>query len=444
METQTTLAPNFWQRNKLVIKSLFIGFLVLALLIPTFLLMFLVNDRKERKQEVTKEISNKWSASQTITGPFLIIPYTETENNVLKKGFLHILPELLDINGNIEPEIRYRSIYKVPVYTARPLLLKGKFSKHSLNHVNISPQSLRWNEARFCIGITDLKGLKEQHIRWNEQPLTMEAGLPDNSIAEQGISTMLPIDSSFLNNETDFTIQLTLQGSERLYFTPLGSSTSTTLTSKWSSPAFDGRYLPDTEKITKNHFEASWKISQFNREFPKLFTANSNVKYTVGNSAYGVVLLSPFDAYAQTMRSLKYAILVIALTFFAYFFTEVFQKRPVHPLQYILIGMALVVFYTLLLSLSEYILFPAAYFTAASATVILLSWYTFSIFKKGSTSFIFALLLCALYTFIYVLIQMQDNALLFGSIGLFILLALAMYLSRKIDWYGIDNKTSAS
>ncbi|MBP6287093.1 MAG: inner membrane CreD family protein, partial [Ferruginibacter sp.] len=147
-------------------------------------------------------------------------------------------------------------------------------------------------------------------------------------------------------------------------------------------------------------------------------------------------------AYAQTMRSLKYAILVIALTFFAYFFTEIFQRRPVHPLQYILIGMALVVFYTLLLSLSEYILFPAAYITAAVATIILLSSYTYSIFKKGSTAFIFALLLSALYTFIYVLIQMQDNALLFGSIGLFVLLALAMYLSRKIDWYGIDHKTA--
>jgi inner membrane protein len=442
METQPAPAPSFWQRNKLIIKSFFIGFLVLALLIPTFLIMYLVNDRKERKQEVTREISNKWSSSQVITGPFLIIPYTETENNVIRKGYLHILPEVLDINGNIQPEIRYRSIYKVPVYTVKPLRLKGKFSKHSLNSVNINPLAVRWNEAKLCIGITDLKGLKEQNIRWNGQQLSMEAGMPENSITEQGINTVLPLDSSFLSNETEFELQLTLQGSDRLFFTPLGSITNTKLTSNWNSPAFDGRYLPDTEKINKNNFEADWKISQFNRDFPKIFTGNNITKYAVSGSAYGVVLLSPFDAYAQTMRSLKYAILVIALTFFAYFFTEVFQRRPVHPLQYILIGMALVVFYTLLLSLSEYILFPRAYLIAASATVMLLSWYTYSIFRKAGTSMIFALLLCALYTFIYVLIQMQDNALLFGSIGLFVLLALAMYLSRKIDWYGIDRKTT--
>ncbi|HAO47100.1 MAG TPA: cell envelope integrity protein CreD, partial [Chitinophagaceae bacterium] len=198
METQPTPAPGFWQKNKLIIKSFFIGFLVLALLIPTFLIMYLVNERKERKQEVTREISNKWSASQTISGPFLTVPYTETENNVLKKGYLHILPEQLDINGNIEPEIRYRSIYKVPVYTTKPLLLKGKFSRHSLNSVNVNAQSIHWNEARLCIGITDLKGLKDQQIRWGSQQLSMEAGMPENSIAEQGINALLPLDSSFL------------------------------------------------------------------------------------------------------------------------------------------------------------------------------------------------------------------------------------------------------
>jgi inner membrane protein len=252
----------------------------------------------------------------------------------------------------------------------------------------------------------------------------------------------LPLDSSFLSNEFDFSVQLNLQGSEKLYFTPTGSNTAVRLTSRWNNPAFDGRYLPDSEKISKSDFEAQWKISEFNRDFPKIFKNGDATKYAVASSAFGVILLSPFDAYTQTMRSLKYAILVIALTFFAYFFTEIFQKRPVHPLQYILIGMALVVFYTLLLSISEYILFPTAYLIASSATVILLSWYTHSIFKKIKTTGIFALLLSVLYVFIYVLIQMQDNALLFGSIGLFVLLALAMYLSRKIDWYGIDRKTT--
>jgi len=445
MDTQPALS--FWQKNKLVIKSFFIAFLVLALLIPTFIIMYLVNERKERKQEVTKEISNKWSAAQTITGPFLMIPYTETENSstvTATKKMLYLLPEELHINGTIEPEIRYRSIYKVPVFTAKPITLTGRFVKNRFTAAGVNPLLVRWGEARLCIGISDLKGIKQQSIKWNGQVMNMEPGLPENSIVQQGISVPLPLDTAFIENENNFSVQLTLLGSEKLYCTPLGSSTSMHLSSSWVNPAFDGKYLPDTEKLTKNGFEADWSVSQFNRDFPKIFTVAGNNLSAVKESAFGVILLSPFDAYAQTMRSLKYAILIIALTFFAYFFTEIFQRRPVHPLQYILIGMALVIFYTLLLSVSEYISFPAAYLVAASATVLLLSWYTQSIFKNWKTVLIFSTLLSVLYLFIYVLIQMQDNALLFGSIGLFVLLAAAMYLSRKIDWYGIDSKNNNS
>jgi len=148
MDTQPALS--FWQKNKLVIKSFFIAFLVLALLIPTFIIMYLVNERKERKQEVTKEISNKWSAAQTITGPFLMIPYTETENSstvTATKKMLYLLPEELHINGTIEPEIRYRSIYKVPVFTAKPITLTGRFVKNRFTAAGVNPLLVRWGEA---------------------------------------------------------------------------------------------------------------------------------------------------------------------------------------------------------------------------------------------------------------------------------------------------------
>lgn len=442
MDTPSPLS--FWQKNKLLLKSFFIAFLVLALLIPTFIIMYLVNDRKERKQEVTKEISNKWSAAQTITGPFLILPYTETGTNAVpEKKFIYLLPEQLNISGHIEPEIRYRSIYKVPVYTARPLVLKGSFFKNSIEASGVDPAMIKWSEAKLCFGISDLKGIKQQTIKWNNQPVTMQAGLPENSVADQGISVTLPLDPAFTEKEISFSAELILQGSEKLYCTPLGTNTTVRFTSEWKNPAFDGKYLPDTEQVNTKGFVADWTVSQFNRGFPKVFTNNNKISATIDESSFGVTLLSPFDAYAQTMRSLKYAILIIALTFFTYFFTEIFQRRPVHPLQYILIGMALVLFYTLLLSISEYVQFHIAYLIASSATVLLLSWYTQSIFKKARTVVIFASLLSLLYLFVYVLIQMQDNALLFGSTGLFVLLAVAMYLSRKIDWYGIAHKTNA-
>ena len=432
-------APGFWQKNRLIIKAFFIGILVLALLIPTFIIMYLVNERKERKQEVTREISKKWSPAQTVTGPFLNIPYKELVNGTQINRYLEILPDQLSINGQIEPEIRYRSIFKIPVFTAKPLVLSGKFSSNNIQSLGIQTSSLLWNEAKLCIGISDLKGILEQSIKWNGQALTMNTGLPNNMLAYQGIHGEIKIDSSFQSNEYSFSIQLILRGSEQMFFTPLGSSTDVHLSSNWENVSFDGHYLPNSEKISKDHFEADWKISPFNRDFPKLIMGNETAAESVKQSAFGVILLSPFDAYAQTMRALKYAILIIALTFFVYFFTEIFKKRPVHPLQYILIGMALVIFYTLLLSLSEYIIFPYAYLIAAAATVILLGWYTQSLFKTGLTSLVFCCILSLLYLFIYILIQMQDNALLIGSIGLFGLLTGAMYISRKIDWYRIKS-----
>jgi inner membrane protein len=448
---EPTLQPqlSFWQKNKLIIKSFFIAFLVLALLIPTFFIMYLASERKERKQEVTNEISNKWSAAQTITGPYIAIPYIVNEanknlntdvNRNYQKKYIYVLPEQLSIDGKLETEIRYRSIYKVPVFTAKPIILKGKFSSNGITAAGISEASIKWSEAKLCVGISDLKGIKQQNIKWNEVIVPMETGLPDNAVAQKGISVPINIDANFANATTSFSIELTLQGSERIYCTPLGSNTDVRFISTWQTPAFDGKYLPDTENVTKNGFEATWTISKFNRDFPKVFTSDDAAANAVSQSVFGVILLSPFDAYAQTLRSLKYAILIISLTFFAYFFTEIFQKRSVHPLQYILIGIALVVFYILLLSISEYISFPLAYLTAAGATILLLSWYTQSIFKRYKTVITFATMLSTLYLFIYVLIQMQDNALLFGSIGLFLLLALAMYLSRKIDWYGVNNK----
>lgn len=430
---------NFWQKNRLVIKSFFIAFLVLALLIPTFIIMYLVNDRKERKEEVTREISNKWSSAQTVTGPFLTIPYTEPGNTEHK--YVYLLPEELNINGKFEPAIRYRSIYKVPVYTARPVVFSGIFSGNQFDLPGVNPALIKWNEARLCMGISDPKGIQQLSLQWNEQSLPLQVGLPSQLIAAQGVSVLLPLDAGFAQGSARFSFTLELQGSEKFFCTPTGTNTRAEFSSSWTSPAFDGKYLPDTERVNSNGFTASWKISQFNRDFPKLFKDDSNAAGQIRQSSFGVAFLSPIDAYAQTMRSLKYAILIIALTFFAYFFTEIFQKRPVHPLQYILIGMALVVFYTLLLSVSEYLAFPLAYALAAGATILLLGWYTQSIFKKMTTSLGLAFLLAVLYLFIYVLIQMVDNALLFGSIGLFVLLALSMYLSRRVDWFGIERKT---
>lgn len=436
METQPSL--NFWQKNKLLIKSFFIGFLILALLIPTFSIMFLVKDREQRRNEVVHEVSNKWAGAQTLTGPFLAIPYfseQKNENNLVAphKSYLYLLPDELIINGKIAPQIRHRSIFKVPVYNSS-LQISGKFNSLKTDKLPVSLSSLHFDEAILCMGISDVKGIGENlQLKWSDTACNFETGLPAIEWLSNGISCPLKLTPEILIQGTNnFSVALSLKGSEQLYVAPFGNTTKMHLESDWRNPAFDGKYLPDTNTVTDKGFTADWKVLYFNRNFPQQFTGLNS--FSINESAFGINLLQPVDAYGQTMRSVKYAVLIIALTFFLYFFLEIYYRRSIHPLQYVLIGFALVIFYTLLLSLSEYLSFSQAYLIAAAATVILIGWYSKSIFIKWGIVLLLSFILSLLYIFIYVLLQLQDNALLFGSIGLFVLLALIMHFSRKVNW----------
>lgn len=442
METQTSLS--FWQRNKLIIKAFFIGFLTLALLIPTFFIIILVTDREQRSKEVVQEVSGKWAGRQTVTGPFLAVPYNEEikgSNGIVSttKKYLCLLPDELNINGKILPQLKYRSIFKVPVYNSS-INLSGKFKIAKPDKLPVPVTQLLFEQSVVCMGISDFKGIGENlQLKWNDTLTNFETGLPEIAWLTEGISSQLSLSADeLLSGNNNFNIHLNLKGSERLYVTPFGNNTKVHFESDWKNPAFDGKYLPDTNVVNEKGFTADWKILHYNRSYPQYLTSTANT-YSINESAFGINLLQPVDAYGQTMRSVKYAVLIIALTFFVYFFLEIYNKRSVHPLQYVLIGFALVIFYTLLLSISEYIVFGYAYLIAAGSTVSLISWYTKSIFKQWPVVLLFAFILSLLYLFIYVIIQLQDNAFLFGSIGLFVLLAIIMYFSRKINWNAQGN-----
>lgn len=436
METQQPYS--FWQKNKLIIKASFIGFLTLALLIPTFFIMFLVKDRETRRDEVVHEVSSKWAGAQTLTGPFLSVPYyvevkDAANQPIMQKRTVYLLPDELSVDGKIFPQIKHRSIFQVPVYNSN-LKIVGKFSPLKTNKLPVPIQNIRFDEAVVCMGISDFKGIGENlQLKWNDSIAGFETGLPDISWLKSGISCPLKLSAGSLTDATtDFSINLSLKGSEQLYITPFGNTSKVHFESEWRDPAFDGKYLPDTSIVTGKGFTADWKVLHFNRTYPQQFT--SVYENQVSESAFGLNLLQPVDAYGQTQRSIKYAVLIIALTFFLYFFLEIFYRNSVHVLQYVLVGFALVIFYTLLLSISEYVAFAWAYLIASAATVLLIGWYSKSVFKKWGIVLLFSFILSLLYLFIFVLIQLQDNSLLFGSIGLFALLAVIMYFSRKINW----------
>lgn len=430
---------NFLSANRLTIKGCIVGCLILVMLIPSLFIMNLVTERSDRQKEASAEVSAKWAESQAIAGPLLVIPYREAVQDADGKvsdltRYAYFLPEHLKIDGKLLPEIRHRSIYKIVVYRSN-ITLEGDFAPLHPENLNIAPGALMLSEAYICFGLNDFRGIEDQlAIRWNDNAYIFNAGLPDKRIIATGLNAPVSLTMEDLSRTNKFSIRLNLRGSERLSFTPVGRTTNVHFTSDWKNPSFDGNFLPVTTPVIDNNgFTADWKVQHLNRNFPQSW---KNESFDLKPSQFGITLLQPVDAYSKTERSVKYAILFVALTFGLYFFIEILQKKQVHPIQYVLVGLALSIFYTLLLSVSEYLPFNLSYLTASLATATLITLYTRSIFNTWRIAYLFGGLLIMLYGFIFILIQLQDGALLFGSIGLFILLAVVMYYSRKIDWYG--------
>lgn len=421
--------------NKALIKGMITGGLILVMLIPTIFIMNLIKEREQRQAEVVKDVSSKWASAQTITGPYIFIPYQQIEKSadgkeLIKTKQLLFLPDNLEVDGNIIPEQRLRSIYKVLLYKSQ-INSKGNFVLQLPKDVDVA--SLALNDAKICVGITDFKGIEKKiDLVLNGATYTLSPGLPTDQLDKSGLSASIALTAENIGKAISFSFPLQIKGSEQLHFVPLSGNSQFTMKSAWANPSFDGNSIPSERNVTQDGFQAKWEFNKANLPFGTVLK-ESVAKYD--ELAFGISMVQPADQYAKTTRSVKYAILIIGLTFSLFFIIELMQKKPVHPVQYVLIGLSLVIFYTLLLSISEFLLFDLAYLVAALATILLITLYAKGHFKSWKTAGIFALLMSVLYAFIFVLIRLEDTALLVGSIGLFIVLALVMYASRKINWY---------
>lgn len=421
--------------NKIWIKAVTTAGLILLMLIPTVFVSNLVEERQARQEEVKNEVSGKWAGQQNITFPYLHIPYNVTtqENGktvVEERSFL-ILPENLNVNGSVAAEQRKRSIYSVLLYNSA-LQAKGNFKIGVPEGVDAS--TINWANSKICFGISDFKGIQQKVIvNVNDESYDLSAGLPTNEIDTTGLSSPIHLSADNLGKEVGFEFPLKIKGSGQLYFVPLAGNSEFNITSNWNSPSFDGNTLPAERTLDNKGFEASWSFNKANLPFN---TIAKDFNFKKNDYAFGVSLLQPTDQYAKTMRCVKYALLFIGLTFSLFFIVEIMQKKPFHLVQYVLVGLALIVFYTLLLSISEFLQFDFAYLQASIATVLLITLYAKGHFKSWKVASVFAGAIGSIYGFIFVLIRLEDTALLVGSIGLFCILALAMYASRKINWYG--------
>ncbi len=428
--------------QSITFKLISIGVLILLLLIPKSMINSLIIEREQRMLETVHEVTDKWSRRQSVSGPVLIVPYKKYQwtgdREKIKEitSYATFLPEELNIEANIEPEERYRGIFKVIVYKAQ-LSVSGKFSKPDFSTLDIDEKDILWSKATLNIGISDLRGIEKQIVlKQNNHQAPFHPGVTASSPFNSGIH--IPIQGSiqqFVNN--DFTVDIPLKGSEELFFVPVGKNTEVKMSSSWKDPSFTGSFLPGERTVDKDGFKASWKILHFNRNYPQSWT---NANYDIDESKFGVNLLVAADHYQKSLRTSKYAILIISLSFLMFFLIEITQKIRIHAFQYILIGLALMLFYTLLLSVSEHLGFNISYWISYISVTVLISLYSFTIFESKRLSYLLAGSLSLIYTFIFIIIQIETYALLVGSIGLFFILALTMYLTRKINWYGKKNE----
>jgi inner membrane protein len=406
----------------------------------------LIHERENVQNDAISEVSAKWGENQTISGPYISIPYYKyvkeyskkdsVEKLVLIKENIHILPSELSIDGIINPESRYRGIYEIVVYNSI-LHIKGKFNLSEMNELDIAKENIQFDKAYLSLGISDLRGIEKQiTLSWNDKTYSFNPGVVSDDIIVSGINANVDLDSkdSMLY---EFSLSIDLKGSQLLYFTPVGKVTDIRMASSWSNPSFNGSFLPDTREVSDTGFVAGWNVLHLNRNYPQMWTGSN---YSVESSAFGIDLLLPVDSYQKSYRSIRYAILFIAFTFITFFFIEVLQKIFIHPVQYILVGIALVVFYTLLLSISEYLNYNVAFIISAVATILLIAGYLKAILKSNKLTLLISGILFILYAFIFVIIQLQDFSLLIGSVGLFVILGLIMFYSRKIDWYNLNLK----
>lgn len=460
---------SFTERHGTAIKVVVVGILTLLLLIPLSMVQSLIRERQNTKQSAVTDITSKWGGEQTITGPCLVIPYKETiledKKQIQVERNLLLLPETLNVVGSTLVEKRKRGIYDASVYSS-DIVFSGEFDMLSLRKFNVSRPQICWKKIQVIIGLSDLKGIKENvTFESDGKKINFEPGLPvENLSSGNGTATAMISDKAYvthdytpdrnsyelftvgLNAKLDsikldalakntfpFKVTLKMNGSEGWYVIPTGKSTTAHLKSDWTTPSFDGSFLPEERNITKEGFSSNWKVLNLNRSYGQVIRADDdNAIKQMAASRFGVRFIQAIDQYQQNMRSVKYAILTILLTFVVVFFIELIKKKSVNPFQYLLVGLALVLFYTLLLSMSEVWGFNMAYLVAALMTTALITLHMASILKSQKQGLLIGALLALLYIFIFILIQMESFALLVGSLGLFAILAVIMYYSKKV------------
>jgi inner membrane protein len=413
--------------TKLLEVSLVMG----VLLVATYAVTNLVTEREGRRTEAIEGIHATWSGRQSVMGPVVHLAGTP--------GELHLLPQKLNIKGDVATETRYRGIYQTNVYTTT-LVLEGTFAPPDRERLKLPPGEGGWKTASLTLALSDLRGVKDARLVLAdgvERLLEPKATPP--GLTGQGLGIDIPADALQMNRaggDGRFRVHLALRGSQGLAFLPAGKVTTASLRSGWPSPSFVGDFLPEKRRVARDGFEAEWRILGLNTGMPDVWRAGAVVAL---KPAFGVDLPILVDSYRNTQRATKYAVLFILAIFATFLFVELVQGLRIHAIQYVLVGAAVALFYLLLLSVSEHAPFWVAYVAASAIVIAMIAGYTHAALgRRGVTSTLVAVQ-TALHGYLYTLLQAEDYSLLLGTAGLVVALTGVMYVTRKIDWYKVEH-----
>ena len=452
-------------QRALLWKIALIGFVALLLQVPVEMIRGLIAERKQARDGVIVEIARGSSDAQRIVGPVLYVPWTRrsteattttdeagrsrtTLKEKIERGQVALLPATLSMDGKIDLQQKHRGIYKAPLYSLNASL-HGSFALPPGLGVAEGPGALEWGRALLVLGIQDTRGIRDRvQIDWDGTQPVLRPGGVDAAGAPNGIHAdlgVLPVNKAPATHE--FSIALSLLGTERLDVVPVGATTAVSLASTWPHPSFTGKILPDAgTKVSREGFAASWRTSHFATNLAQLHQrcVQSRQCDAFNQHSLAVSFIQPVDLYQTVERSVKYGFLFIGLTFAAFFLFEILKRLAIHPIQYALVGVALAIFFLLLISLAEHLGFAAAYAIAAACCVALVGYYVGHVLKSMRRGAIFGVALGALYGLLYVLLRAEDHAPLMGSVLVFVCVASAMVATRRVDWYALHANSSVN
>ena len=427
-------------------KALMAGAVILLLLIPVAMIRNIIRERTMLAAGAETEIMQAWGDEFLILGPVLQIPLIEYEEITSKnergeekievrrrESFYRIAPEELNAQVELKTEIKKRGIFSVPLYGGE-IQLRGSFAAAKIGAGLKPNQELFPEKAELVIALSGQRGIRGiTKAEWNGGALDFLSGSQGFSLGEPGgIHSPVLVAAGALNT---FDIRMGIQGGKSLRMVPLGGDTILSVKADWNAPSFRGAYLPIEKTIDENRFEARWRISHLSRNIPASWTRMEAVNNELAGARFGVDFFKVLDHYGLNTRAVKYALLFLIVPFLGLFFIQTVSRRnTIHPVQYLLAGIGNMIFYLLLLAFSEHIIFPAAYWISALAVTLMMGLYSRSLLAAWNRSALMAGIMLSCYTFLYFTLQSEDWALLFGALGCFMITAVVMYCTRRLDW----------